>query len=649
MARRPLPQSDDNAQLKRDSYFAIQGILKGHGDKVIFREEGAEDYGCDAFLELIDNRDVLNYRAYVQIKSTKCSHLNEDNSVSYSISVVNFSYLANSPCGMYLLYLADLDEVRYVFLLDEMKRITTQKPGWEKQKTFTLKFTEVLNSGTIDNVWKKIHQINSIQAQFREKALYDSERIINLQIDTEQLVIVDIVNENDVLIDFMRESKLSHIPGNAQRIIELFAQIPQTCLTDYHKLVAANAFFMIGNYFQVKSIYQSINVENLTDRQQSIFKFMIIEIDKTLGLIDDATAQQEVVELFKNDRPLHIIHIIQSLPTRSIYEPELIEIIKEANMLLDELKAIPNITDNALLHGEFAVLRLHGERVSIDARKMIPYQRLVERYGLPYDIEFKHLIKRIEQYRFDASALYQKACTIHQYLLAADIASNLIESLIDGLEDKYALSCVDPQVEGIDPNDVQAFFGIIDVSLGIYDKYCYHHGVRMLKWYKAILYHLLHQEQDALKICTALYDEARKNSLTQIATLAKDYLDGKSHLHLLVEQFKEFPMQRAITPEQKARGFMAEIGILENRHSNILRDVEAASYIAILNQIHCRNISLLTTNCFPSLQMYSVPSKYICTCQKHSSKSSLEDSDWNKVISAFRAAHCSDCSDAGKP
>lgn len=47
----PLPQSDNNAELQRESLKALNAFLRGQDD-LLFREERVEDYGVDGSFEL---------------------------------------------------------------------------------------------------------------------------------------------------------------------------------------------------------------------------------------------------------------------------------------------------------------------------------------------------------------------------------------------------------------------------------------------------------------------------------------------------------------------------------------------------------------------------------------------------------------------
>lgn len=53
----PLPESDENARLQRESFKALQRLLS-HRDSLIYRDERVEDFGIDCSLELKVRRKV---------------------------------------------------------------------------------------------------------------------------------------------------------------------------------------------------------------------------------------------------------------------------------------------------------------------------------------------------------------------------------------------------------------------------------------------------------------------------------------------------------------------------------------------------------------------------------------------------------------
>ena len=64
----PLPQSDDKARLRRESFKALSSFLSGN-DSLIVRDERIEDFGVDCSLELKVGCLVTNFRSQVQMKA----------------------------------------------------------------------------------------------------------------------------------------------------------------------------------------------------------------------------------------------------------------------------------------------------------------------------------------------------------------------------------------------------------------------------------------------------------------------------------------------------------------------------------------------------------------------------------------------------
>ena len=65
----PLPKSDDNARLQRESVKALHKLLAGQDD-LLLREETKEDFGVDCSFELSLGGQMTNFRAQIQMKSS---------------------------------------------------------------------------------------------------------------------------------------------------------------------------------------------------------------------------------------------------------------------------------------------------------------------------------------------------------------------------------------------------------------------------------------------------------------------------------------------------------------------------------------------------------------------------------------------------
>jgi hypothetical protein len=95
----PLPISDENAALQRESVKALNALLLGQDD-VVFRDERIEDYGVDGSFELKLNGRMTNFRGQVQLKASAHAIPNADGTISLSVNTANLNYLLNGTAPL---------------------------------------------------------------------------------------------------------------------------------------------------------------------------------------------------------------------------------------------------------------------------------------------------------------------------------------------------------------------------------------------------------------------------------------------------------------------------------------------------------------------------------------------------------------------
>lgn len=152
----PLPESDENARLQRESLKALQRLLS-HRDSLIYRDERVEDFGIDCSLELKVGKKVTNFRSQVQMKSTARVALTRDGYVAFSVETANLNLLLNGTCPAYLLWEEANDEFWYIWARDQYTRLSTENPTWQKQQRITLQFRTKLTSESLGDFEQRIH------------------------------------------------------------------------------------------------------------------------------------------------------------------------------------------------------------------------------------------------------------------------------------------------------------------------------------------------------------------------------------------------------------------------------------------------------------------------------------------------------------
>ena len=147
---RQLPQRADFHVGETESINAFTALFSD--PMFLVRDTRGDDYGADLEIEALDNGNVTNARAQVQLKATR-SKPNIDGSISYPINVKNIEYLRVTPSALYILYSRDQKTLFYRFVQDVHAELERSHPSWELQAKVTVRFDSVL---TLDVV-RQIH------------------------------------------------------------------------------------------------------------------------------------------------------------------------------------------------------------------------------------------------------------------------------------------------------------------------------------------------------------------------------------------------------------------------------------------------------------------------------------------------------------
>ncbi|MGI9055452.1 MAG: DUF4365 domain-containing protein [Pyrinomonadaceae bacterium] len=184
-----LPKSDDNEELQQLSFKAIKALLPTENFQM--RDERIDDKGVDASLEIKYENSFTNFRSQVQLKGTSSDKQNNDGSVSYSVKTSNLNYLLNNPVSLYFLYVQPRDEFRFVWAKDELKRLNEENPQWNEQDTITLRFVQILNEITLEQIHERILTEGELFRRLNETLIDNIEGNSRLEIQQPNFQVID--------------------------------------------------------------------------------------------------------------------------------------------------------------------------------------------------------------------------------------------------------------------------------------------------------------------------------------------------------------------------------------------------------------------------------------------------------------------------
>jgi len=282
--RSPLPAADAASALRRDSVEALDACLPSN--EFIFREEPGDDYGVDGTLEVLAEGAATNMRAHAQLKARSGTVENTDGSVSVSIETANLNYLLNGSCPIYILYRPEAKEVRFVFAQPEWQRIAKANPSWRDAETITLRFSDVLNASTLNQVRDTIVAVAELQRAVLE-------RVTRLALGLSGTVHVDptrmeVTDTEEIAEGLLRDGFALVTAGEANLVTQKGRTLPAATLDRFPRveLILAFAEYTRSRYVEADGHLRSLLLRDpsvLAAEEQGFASYLLHYIDFLTG------------------------------------------------------------------------------------------------------------------------------------------------------------------------------------------------------------------------------------------------------------------------------------------------------------------------------------------------------------------------------
>jgi hypothetical protein len=213
----PLPKSDRNDALQELSFRAFENLFPIELFRI--RNEPGKDMGVDKYIEVKAGSFDTNLRSQVQLKAEETAEKNTDGSISKSIETSNANYLLNGPCPMYVLYIADTEELYYAWIREEAEKGFVKKDhNWQQADSVTIRFHKKLDATALNEIRDKItlesRRSREIHARLTTYSISETPRI---EIG-KNLTVIDSHSARNI-IESAGASFVS--TGFAKRIVEL--------------------------------------------------------------------------------------------------------------------------------------------------------------------------------------------------------------------------------------------------------------------------------------------------------------------------------------------------------------------------------------------------------------------------------------------
>ena len=652
--RRKYPHGDRNADLQRYSLLAIENTLPI--EQFVFRLEQKIDAGVDGTIELRQDGDYLNMRAHVQVKSCETAKTKQRGSIPHRIETTNLNYLLNGPCPIYMLYIVDRKELRYVWAWDEVNRIALEKPKWQDQEKVTLLFNKVLAHSNLSDLYEHIRQHSKLARDARTILSRTSTAdVVTLHIKKDTLEVTD----PDRIRDLLLNSGLYafEVVGASQvmDVIGLLSpadkQIPKILL------LSAYGEFQRSRY-QHASGYISdlmLKVDALSRSEQHFLATLKDICNLVCGRIN---AQEYIArgkeqhDLASNSPPSGRIDYLRqewfmekNPQLREQFAENLRAIVKQILSDEDISDAFKLQTKITLLHvnGGSLVFNFTHQLTLLDARAAMGREPQITKTfetikrELADWLDFANAVVE-EAQKLGNPRLYGDALHTRVLVLFAYNTCGLYRANDEAFKEKceYIASTFIPDLEG---------------AISLYKHADYLEGVLRTTILMANSLDLIGRVDQAKSIASEVMKIAKVYEFADILSDAEAQSVGQP-LHRRMEQSlrrkasedPDFAYANESDQElrQNARYTMEASGLPADQLPMVEKDCHCERDIARERVTWCKSINIVRDLGNPKTMYLTDPMRY-CTCEYYKYRSAIGSPDWKTVIRAFKDVYCVGC------
>ena len=658
----PLPISDDNAELQRESIKALNALLKGQDD-IIFRDERVDDYGVDGSFELKLRGRMTNFRGQVQMKASGQIEPMKNGSFSFSVRTANLNYLLNGTAPVYILYDSGKDEFWYAWAQDESRRLEAENPSWRRQDSITLKFTERFSKEASANVYERVLREGRLHREVHDSlARATGREPVVISIDASSLKITDPSQARAVLLASGTAIVAAGFPKEALNLMRLLdSEIRETPRI---QLTAGYAEFTVGDHYAALGHIRRALARSgeLGGRDQSFLGTLMDASEFHVGLIDAAVYQQRLAARSQVLTGLEAIEARQD----AIYHQCLAE--KDANVRATLAEKLRNVTEEILSHSDA------DREVKLDARLLLLYvegmqanlaatQKLIsaEIRGFLFPADLKSILQKLHDakrshlgWEKQSEEGLREAYDLRHPVLIVQALTIAINVRIGRL--------MDERLEAINRDELyvvrDAIKASIQRSLDEAVQLCQLNGsVESRLTLNKLEAEFLEVQGDlsgAKALAEKFYPEAYAMGFKMIAEKASEILEDRTPLmryeqeRIRSDQEDPDVMRAKQTDVQLARIAAQLLEIIGSPPAHPKKLLGYARSLRIIAQERChwcRHIQLLEnlTQTTDPLSAFSVTPMRKCLCDRFDYESAGESVDVVAVIADFKRDYCNAC------
>jgi hypothetical protein len=650
-----LPQAHPTAILQKTSFKAFEQALPP--DRFEVRPEPEPDAGVDKCLELLIDGKYTGMRSHVQVKALTTLKLNSDGSISFSAEVSNLQYLSHGSSPLYVLYVDETKELRYVWVRDEIARIATEKPNWAEQDTVTLRFTKPLDEKGLDDIHDRIRREAVLMRQIHEQLGRGGVHEQTLHIDPTTLTISD----TDAIREGLLQAGLTFVStGNPERVLLAIdklsysdKQLPRLLL------IQAFARFSQGRFNAASSRLMDLatNESALNPSDRKFAGLLRDSCDLQSGRISMEAYLEKQLELAKDpdedfalsrriDYYWYQLMLNGNRKGIQTYLPPLREAVAKVLAMKSASQAFRVQTKTAILYGNGVEL---VERLDRDAS----VGTLMKRVGNtgPLDALCTGMNEAFARWVEDSNSLAREAREESHPRLIGDVF--YVRSYLMFVHYSQAQRHFRSEVHAAHLDKLRNEI-IPDLRRAIA---CYE-AVDQIEWIlraKVLLanvFHLTGDAESATLLASQALPMAKAYHFDDLARIAQSHIDGDPIYEQLRRKFlTRKPVDpdvhdAAMTDDQvrlSAEMYSQAHGLDSLGVDIFTRVVTSWRGIARERLGWCRYINLAEVSPERSASGKMVDPLRQCYCEKLNFESKIPLADWETVIKTFKRTYCQEC------
>jgi hypothetical protein len=657
----PLPESDENARLQRESIKALHRLLAGLNDLVL-RDERIEDYGVDGSFELNVAGRMTNFRAQVQMKSSAHVKVTQDGYISLEVATSNLNYLLNGSSPIYVLWDAQKDEFWYVWAQEENRRLFSQNPSWKQQGSITLRFYNRFTREVVQSIVQRVLQEGRQYRAIRDRLARATEgEQVFLRIDADSLQITDAAVAKSLLLVSGTAIVASGYP---QQVLDLMRLVePSKRDLPRMQLTIGYAEYMVGNYWEsIGYIRKAMaRTPELSERDKAFLQNLKDASELHLGLIDSATYERRMNERAETQTGLDALEALQdALYRRYVRLTDLAQrsgLAKELRVVTERILNEAQAPRSIKLNARLLLLYVEGVEANLAANQT-GFAAEIRGELFPGDLEgvSKTILKASShhlQWESQAAEALKDAYDLNHPILIFQALFISLKIRIGRLFEESLDAIMHETPYTIEPAKRVLVQRMLDEALKLNAVNGSMEGRMQLQEVQADFLELQGDREAAKTLAAKTYSEALALGIPPIAEHAKRLLDDDT---LLLQWERKYQQMRAededLTHARQSDDELSRIA------KQMLLSTESPARLEVIVELlrsfrqisqerlnWCQHLQIfedLTKNSDPKNAFSDLPTRK-CHCDKFHYETEEASTDASAVIAEFKQTFCASC------